>query len=163
MKTYIFMKMSRNHFDLQGHFDLWPSDSEINRGHLLVMTSLLIIICEIWKLCAKGFRNHFNIQSHCEIDLWPSDSKINSSYVLFMSNNLVNMKNIWSTVFKKLSGNRFDIQCYFDLDLWPSYPKFNRGQLLVMIDPNVKYKVFVIIRSQDNQQKTFNLPTDRQT
>ena len=85
----LFKIISGNHFNIQGHrdLDLWPIDTKMNRGHLLVMTNLHVKNDDF---VVNGFqenqKNHFNIQGLCDLDLWLSDTKINRGHLLVMTN-----------------------------------------------------------------------------
>jgi hypothetical protein len=69
---------SKNPCDL----DLWHSHLKINRGHLLVITSINTKYEDYMQLSGKAFFN----QGLCDPDLSSSDFKINRGHLLIMTN-----------------------------------------------------------------------------
>jgi len=161
---------SGNHFTISGHrdLDLWPSDLEINRGHLRVMINLPMKFHDprrmrSWVIIRKPFY-YFGSPwpwPLTDLELWPSDLKINSGHLRVMINVPMKFhKRSWIIIRKPL---------YYFRSLWPwpltQWPqiflpsdlKIYRGHLPVMINLPMKFhdprpkRSWVIIKCEWNE------------
>ena len=113
-----FKKMSVNHLDIQCHcdLDLWRTDHNINRDHLLVMTNLCV---KYEDFMFNGFQyDQWKPFWHKVTVPWPSDPKINRGHLLFMTNNLVKYENLMTNSLQDIQWKTF-----WHLSLWPQNDK----------------------------------------
>ena len=121
-------------FDL----DLWPTDLNINRGHLLIRTiylpSLKILGQSVLELSvAQGEVDWHDF----DLNLWPTDLNINRGHILIKDYLPTKFEAFWVPSLKILGQSVLDLSVaqgevdWHDLWPWPTDLNINRGHLLM--------------------------------